>query len=59
VIPAMTCITSVPVTASRPKKKMVMPEAVTVASTRHFAGSELTKPAKPIWPPRKAARAAP
>ena len=45
-------------TASRQKKKMVMPEAHSVAATRQLAGSEFTKPAKPRWLPRKAASAA-
>ena len=49
--------TMIPITASRPKKKMVMAEARKVAATRKFAGSALTRPGKPIWAPRKAASA--
>ena len=57
VSPFRICTTAMPVTASRPKKKMVMAEAKKVAATRQFGGSALTRPGNPIWAPRSAASA--
>ncbi len=57
VSPLSTRTTAMPVTASRPKKKMVTAEASRVAATRQFGGNALTRPGNPICAPRSAASA--